>query len=314
MPEVERGVGVGTDRSVSTGRATATGRARATRISVATATDRERVRQDEGDDVADLGGETGHLDSDDLPDVQDADVEIPRDDEPVDDEVREPEPHRGAVPRPAITIWMSPHGVPEWHVRSLPLAALMDPARSELAQARMRRLRGYATQLADLTGPDGRRVAGARDLAELYDALPVVRGKDFARGLGRSDSEVSKDSELLVRMPAGTVTLSFFLWKNSSDATVAALFRHPGVETAAPGDLDAELTAQGFGNVEKHLRWVRAVLRYPRIVSGYHARYRRDPREADQLVKQLTDALAPGTTTTKRSSATLHRALAGAVR
>lgn len=274
------------------------------------------------------------FDDDDVPGEDgEAELEMPMDDDPFaedEDDGAWDGPRRAQLPPASITLWIE-GGVPAWAVRPPDPAKLIDPRLSSFIQSRQRRLEWYATALAGLRRDDGLFATGAPTLVEVWDRLPVLSQKSFARERVGSmaavgNSQISKDGELLVEIPAGIVTLGFFFWKNDSDAAIEVLSRHPDLD--APGKaIDAFLRGSGIAaDSTKYVSWVRLARRHPEVVAAFRARFVRDPREADRLVEFLTEGLVSaepagtgpkfrrtqdGRPVTVRSSAVLKRALVG---
>lgn len=319
-------------RSTRTTRGTSTARSTARKVTLEAEVSRRISREDErwdGSEPADF-----RFDDDDVPSEDfEAELEMPVDDDPSGEDEADGAwdgPGRAHLPPASITLWIE-GGVPAWSVRPPDPAKLIDPQLSSFIQSRQRRLEWYAAGLAGLRQEGGPFALEAPTLAEVWDRLPVLTQDGFARRWAGSaaavgNSQVSKDVELLVEIPAGTVTLGFFFWKNDSDSTIALLARHPDLD-ASIDEIDAFVRGSDrMADSSKYVRWVRLTRRHSEVVAAFRAQFARDPREADRLVERFTEALASaepagrgsalartakGKPVTNRSSAVLKRALVG---
>lgn len=190
---------------------------------------------------------------------------------------------RSAAPLAAIRLWISNGQVQSAVIAPDPLRTL-HPVIGPRVQARYQRLRQYAGQLADRVPA----VVAAVDLAAAYDAVPT----DMSM-LAVDSGQVSRDRDLLVALPSGTVPFRFFTWKDSNDDIVKALATHPDLITGSKAALMRTVAADlGVkpGTVEPYVNWLRATHSYPHITRSLPGRFRAHPQDWQDLIDQTVIA------------------------
>lgn len=302
-PGLGRGLGVGPGVIVGTGTETRTGTGRGLGRHGAALADAVATS------VAPPPPEAGEpaLDEDDAPPEEAYGDWAPEDDdEPwVGDEAASDAPPRRRFAGPEILIWPDGPDAARIQVREPDDAQLLDPHLGPLVVARHRRLISYAEYLAERHAA----VLGRPTLLRVYEGLEILSGQDVAHALAqRRDtgavvtkrkvnslaSQWSRDAEVLVALPAGTVPLGFFTWRKAADDVVVFLGGQADLLTAATADLArraARACGGTSGGVEPYVNWARAVVAFPHITSTFRARLHARPQDGDALIDDFARAL-----------------------
>ena len=283
----------------------------------------------------------GREDDDDFPTEDETpDLGAADDDEPFIEQADERPAARPS--RPEIELWSTNEGI-QWEVRPVSAALAADDELLALAARREQVLERYAEGLAaDLLDPRWLVLDPARaDLPELWDALPVRNPADpydplrwntqtaMSERWNVDASTMSRDRDLLVRLPSGRVVpLAFFSWKTENDDLVRAIAAADGLFTASIAAIAASITAQSGPqrSAKDFVPWVRASLRHPEPVRRANEHFRVEPARSSEILSRLQEELTAAETERvsreggaalgkqDRALPVLHRALIGMLR
>jgi hypothetical protein len=193
-----------------------------------------------------------------------------------------PEPSSKRGPVTAAFALFPLGGSVGWAVRTMQPPG-DDPLLVQAAARRQERLERLAGAMARHQ-PD---VARASSVADAYLALRRVSFTELADEIG-SPSQSSRDGDLLVRLPAGVVPLTFFRWRRPDNerAERIALELHAVLSSMFarnrrldPSDIHkardrvSRRLHEAPDTVRKHLPSVLAVIQRPDVVRSWQARF-----------------------------------------
>ena len=226
----------------------------------------------------------------------------------------------------AITVWWAGTGVVT-HVREPDPALLRDPELIGLYQKRYERLEAYATWLRQDTAMGA--VVRANSLREAYNSLPIRTFGAVSAILSppRAASQLSRDRNLIICLPAGQVPWDFIQWKDRGDAIVLAVWdavtrlgaeaSHASLQRDACTLLGERGTRTSVNTVRPYVPWVLAVVEHPRVTARFRSWFLTGALEIDTLIGDFSTTLTQAVPSLEsrlyagRGTAVLHRALVG---
>lgn len=226
----------------------------------------------------------------------------------------------------AITVWWAGTGVLT-HIREPHPALLRDPELIGLYRKRHERLEAYATWLRTDTAMGA--VVRAQNLREAYNSLPIRTFEAVSALLfpPRAASQLSRDRNLVIGLPAGQVPWDFIQWKDRGDAIVLAVrdavtrlgadASHAALQRDACTLLGERGTQTSVHTVRPYVPWVLAVVDQPAATARFRSWFGTGTLEIDTLIGDFGITLTRSVPSlgsrlyAGRGTAVLRRALVG---